>query len=160
MAATVIFTEYVVANSLSFGGYAAWVESYAPLDDDPPILGDNVHIPGEGGREPYNKEPDELHVTLVVNVDGAYNFDNDSVSSNPRSGFRTNRNRLRDRLGPSWLEIDDGTVPLVWHQADGDTVTHDVQSLGFTGWVELAPGFYRTTWDLIIPRGAFEGIGS
>jgi hypothetical protein len=160
MAASTIFTEYVVANSLSFGGRAAWIESYSPLDDDPPIVGENVHIPGYGGREPYAKEPDELHVTLVVNVDGDYNFDNDNVSASPKAQLRANRDKLRDRLGPSWLEIGDGTVAMAWHQDGGDVVTVDVQSLGFTGWTSITPTFRRTTWDLIVPAGAFEGIGS
>jgi hypothetical protein len=160
MAPTVIFDEYAVLNGVSFGALWCWVESYAPLLEDPATLGENVHIPGVDGRTGYGKDQDELHVTLVVNVDGDHNFTDDSLSSNPAQQLIDNRVHLRDNLGTGNLQTGDGTVVLSWHQPDGSTVVStDAQVLGLIGWRYLSPSFGQTTLDLIIPAGAFTGAG-
>lgn len=161
MPPTIIFAEYAVINDVSFGGHAAWIESYAPLLEDPPILGENVHIPGTPGRTAYGKDADELHCTFVVNVDGDYNFADDTVSANPKQQLLENRQHLRNELGTGLLATGDGTVDFEWHQPDGSTViTVQVQVLGLIGWSYPAPTFARTTLDLIVPAGLFEAIGS
>lgn len=156
MAPTVIFDEYAVINGVSFGARWCWIESYAPLLEDPAPIGENVHIPGVDGRTPYGKDQDELHVTFIVNIDGDYNFTNDALSSSPKQQLIDNRKHLRDFLGTGNLHTDDGTVTFVWHQPDGTTtVSAEVQVIGLIGWRYLSPSFAQTTLDLIVPVEAF-----
>lgn len=156
MAATIFLAEYLVVNSVPLGIRACFTESLAPLFEDPPPIGDNVHLPATTGRRGYGKDQDELHVTLPLIVNGAYKFADDTLQSNPRQGLITNRKYLRDNLGTSALDAGNGTVTVVWHQPDGSTtVTVAAQVLGLFGWVKIAPAVARTTLDLIVPAGVF-----
>jgi hypothetical protein len=159
MAATRIFSSYIVVNGVSLGIAACYVdpEDLFALLDDPPTVGENVRIPGVNGRTGYGKDQDELHVTLPVHLNGRYNVTNDTWNSNPAQGLIATRTYLRNNLGTGNLQTGDGTSVLSWHQPDGTTVVStDAQVLGLIGWKKDGI-FAHTTLDLIIAAGAFTG---
>lgn len=150
MAPTPIFSHYLVVNSVPFGIAACFIDpqDLGALADDPPLVGDNVHIPGTTGRLAYDKDQDELQVTFPVRLNGRYKFSDDTWNVDPEAGLIVNRDHLRS-IGTR------GTiVTCVEHKPDGSTVSTDVQLVGFVGWRQEGI-FGLTTLDLIVPAGVF-----
>src|SRR4051794_15018754 len=124
MAPTPKFNHYLVINSVPFGIMACFIDPedvWGPLGEDPPLIGDNVHIPGEAGTVDYDKDQDELHVTFPINLNGRYNFTDDTWNADPYAGLVANRDHLRSSIGTR------GTVvTCVEHKPGGSTVSTSV----------------------------------
>lgn len=151
MAATAIFSHYLVINSLPLGIAACYIdpEDLGPLADDPSLIGENVHLPGTDGRTAYDKDKDELPVSFPVNLNGRYKFTDDTWNSDPAAGLIVNRDYLRANIGTRG-----SIVTCVEHKPGGATASTNVQLVGLSGWKKSGI-FMLGRLDLLVPASAF-----
>jgi hypothetical protein len=106
MADTITRTEYLSFDSVASPSLPAvalntpaWEAiDYGPLYDmSPPLVGDDVQIPGVAGRLFQPHEEDELTFSLNMRFYGRYQHDN-TVNSDPRVGLRLNLDYFRTNV--------------------------------------------------------------
>lgn len=150
---------YLEVNSIPLATPAWEIPDLSGLLDSGALRGSDRLLPGATGVRPHRRRRTVWVVTFPLDVVGDVDEDGDPVTD-PNEGVNEHMAYLNANLGFA-DGTGDGTVPCVFHR--GGSLTNwaaDVHFLGFKGSQKLGEFLVRTTFDISIPAGAWEEVGS
>lgn len=148
---TITATEYLEVNAIALATPAYRVISLAPLLGLAPTRGQDLLLPYANGRVGRRRRLDEQILTFGLHVMGQRSRTN-TIYTDPQMGLVTNSEYLKANLG---VAVSGITVPAIWHRRDGTTKTANVIVQGLVQWQKNSPTWAVTTFDLVVPAGAF-----
>lgn len=155
---TVTRTWYLEINSVPLATHAWEIPDLSPLLDSGTLRGTDRLLPGAAGVRALPRRRTVTVLTFPLDVVG--DVDDDGVAiADPNEGVNEHMAYLNANLGFA-SATGDGTVPAVFHRGDLPSWTADVHFLGFKGSQKLGEFLVRTTFDISIPAGAWEEVGS
>lgn len=155
---TVIRDWYLEINSVPLATYAWEVTNLSALLDSAALRGTDRLLPGAAGVRPNRRRRGVQVVTLPLEVHGDFDEAGDPITE-PLEGVVSHLEYLTDSLGFA-SPTGDGTVPAVFHRGGLPDLAADVHFLGFQGSEAFGEWSLRTTFDISIPAGAWEEVGS
>lgn len=151
-------THYLELNAVPLATPAWEIPDLSPLLDSPALRGGDRVKPGADGATATRRVRSAYIVTLPLDIFGDLDADGNPYTT-PLEGFQEHRDYLETGCGFA-LTTGDGTVPAVFHRGGLAAVGADVHFLGFKGTTTLSEFVIRTTFDISIPAGRWEEVGS
>lgn len=149
---------YLELNSVPLATPAWEIPDLSALLDSGALRGSDRMLPRASGVRAHRRRRNVWVLTFPLDVIG----DTDSDGSNipdANEGVNLHMEYLNEHLG--FAEASgDGTVPCIFHRGDLPEWHADVHFLGFKGSQKQGEFLVRTTFDISIPAGRWEEVGS
>lgn len=156
---TVTRTWYLEINGVPLATPAWGVPDLSPLLDSAVVRGADRLLPGAPGVRANRRRPTVTILTFPLDVLGDVDEDGDPTAD-PNAGANEHMAYLEPALGFLSEDQPNGLVPAIFHRGSLNDWTADVHFLGFKGSEKLGEFLVRTTFDISIPAGRWEEVGS
>lgn len=151
-------TWYLELDGIPMATPAWEIPNLSAFLDTPTLRGADRILPGVDGGIPYQRRVSPTVYTFPLDVVGLVDWDNAPVAD-PFEQLNIHMQYLRENLTAS-TGVGDGTIPAIFHRGDLDDFVGDVHFLGFKGTNTMGDGLLRTTFDISVPAGQLEALGS
>lgn len=144
---------YLEVNGVKLACPAWQVTNLAVLFDDGDVRGDDHVLPYVAGRVAVRRWRDAEVKTIGLEVVGQYDIDG-TVAADPARKLVQHMAYLKANLGFASTS-GDGTVVAKFFRGAEATLQTNVHMLGFKGSRWSAPAYLTTTFDMLVPSGAW-----
>jgi hypothetical protein len=148
---------YLEINGVPLATPAWEIPDLSILLDSPSLRGSDVLLPLAGFRG-YRRRPSLTVLTFALDVQGDVDEDG-APTADGLTGVVEHMEYLTTALGYAEA-TGDGTVPAIFHRGSLPALGADVHFLGFKGSQKQGTFLVRTTFDISIPAGQWEEVGS
>lgn len=149
---------YLQINGIPLATPAWEVPDLSPLLDSGALRGGDRRLPGASGVRANRRRRDVWVLTFPLDVMGDRDSDGSAITD-ANEGVNLHMAYLNAHLGFA-SETGDGTVPAVFVRGDLASWEADVHFLGFKGSQKQGEFLVRTTFDISVPAGRWEEVGS